>query len=85
MDIEEIREIIKNWAMRESLIRKAYIFGSRAREDYRSDSEIDVVVQLNKLPQDGSEYSTWMYTNKELTGQKGQNRTANQNSYHSCK
>ncbi|MBU2984998.1 nucleotidyltransferase domain-containing protein [Saccharophagus degradans] len=66
MEVEEIKIVLRAWSEKNSIVRKTYLFGSRARKDFRADSDIDIAVQLNKLPQDGSEYSTWMFSADEL-------------------
>ena len=66
MELEALKEIVYKWASETELIRKAYIFGSRARGTETQESDLDVAVQLNTLPGDGSEYATWFFTNKEL-------------------
>lgn len=66
MDINEIKKIISIWAQNETLVRKAYIFGSRARDDYREDSDIDVAVEINKLPGDENSLATWVFESEKL-------------------
>jgi len=66
MDIEEIKIIVANWAKEEPLVTKAYIFGSRARDDYREDSDIDIAVEIKKLPGDGNVLATWIFESDKL-------------------
>ena len=66
MNLDEIKIIVGQWAAENALVRKVYIFGSRARDDFRADSDLDIAIQVNQAPQDGSEYSTWFYFSQEL-------------------
>jgi len=66
MDIEHIKDIIRDWASNEALVTKAYIFGSRARDDYRDDSDIDVAVVIKKQPGDSNVLATWMFESDGL-------------------
>ena len=65
MDIENIKNIIKSWAESEALIKSAYIFGSRARNDYKNDSDLDVAVEIHPL-NDESSYAAWVFEKKKL-------------------
>ena len=60
MDIESIKRVIAGWASREPLVKKVYIFGSRATSDYRDDSDIDVAVEIHRLPGEESITAAWM-------------------------
>jgi uncharacterized protein len=66
VDIVKIKEIIVEWAENEPLVKKVYIFGSRARHDYREDSDLDVAVEINKLPGDSNILATWMFESDKL-------------------
>ena len=60
MDIESIKRIIAGWANREPLVKRVYIFGSRATSDYGDDSDIDVAVEIHRLPGEQSMTAAWM-------------------------
>lgn len=60
MDIESIKRIITDWASKEPLVKKVYIFGSRATNDYGEDSDIDVAVETHRLPGEESITAAWM-------------------------
>lgn len=60
MDIEAIKRIIADWASKEPLVKKVYIFGSRATNDYKEDSDIDIAVEIHRLPGEGSLTAAWM-------------------------
>ena len=60
MDIESIKRIITDWASKEPLVKKVYIFGSRATNDYGEDSDIDVAVEIHRLPGEESITAAWM-------------------------
>ena len=60
MDIKSIKRTIKDWASKEALVKKVYIFGSRATNDYGEDSDIDVAVEIHRLPGEASITAAWM-------------------------
>ena len=60
MDIESIKRIIKDWAGKEPLVKKVYIFSSRATNDYGEDNDIDVAVEIHRLPGEESITAAWM-------------------------
>lgn len=64
--MELLKEIIKKWAESEPLIKEVYIFGSRARNDYRENSDIDIAVKIEKRPNDDSPLATWFYEGNNL-------------------
>lgn len=66
MKLEQIKEIIKNWAIGQPLVRKAYIFGSRARDDWQENSDIDIAVEIKKMKNDENEFTTWIFEKKKL-------------------
>ena len=61
MKQDELISIIANWAKSEPLIREAYLFGSRARNDHGPESDVDIAVKINKQSGDGSEYAGWIF------------------------
>ena len=66
MCIEKIKNIISEWAKNEPLVTKAYIFGSRARNDYLEDSDLDVAVEIRIAPNDENVLTTWMFEHEEM-------------------
>jgi len=52
MNIKELIKIVAQWAHDEPLVTKVYIFGSRARDDYREDSDLDVAVEIKTMAGD---------------------------------
>ncbi|NGM78791.1 nucleotidyltransferase family protein [Burkholderia multivorans] len=67
MDIVEIREIVTEWAASQPLIRKVWLFGSRVRGTERPDSDIDVAVEVRRLPGDSSEWTTFACERERLS------------------
>ena len=57
---ENTKEKIIKWVETEPLVKAAYVFGSRARDDFRSDSDLDIAVELNKPPGDEELLATWV-------------------------
>ncbi len=66
METKQVAEVIRKWAEREPLIRRAYIFGSRARNENDADADLDVAVELNSVPGDLSPLATWFYESDRL-------------------
>ena len=52
--------IIRQWALRNKLIRKVYIFGSFAKEKADSNSDLDIAIMFNKQRGDTDKYTTWI-------------------------
>lgn len=46
MDIDTIKKVVREWAASETIIKEAYIFGSRVFGEYRKDSDLDVAVKV---------------------------------------
>jgi small ligand-binding sensory domain FIST len=47
---DAIRTVVSAWAATEPLVRRIYLFGSRARGDNRPDSDIDLAILNNIDP-----------------------------------
>ena len=65
MDLDALCRTIADWASGKKLIKRVYVFGSRARSDYRPDSDLDIAVELDPAEFPGSDESgglaTWMF------------------------
>ncbi len=59
MDFERLKSVLSEWAKGNPFIKKVFICGSRARNDYREDSDLDIVVEIDQLPFDTTVRSTW--------------------------
>lgn len=66
MEIASIRTLVTQWAASQPLVCKAWIFGSRVRGVERSDSDVDVAIELCTLPGDSSPLVTFMFEKDEL-------------------
>jgi len=66
MGIDEVKKVINSWAQNQPLIKRAFIFGSRARGDHQTDSDLDVAVELHLGGDDNSILSTWMFEEDEM-------------------
>ena len=69
MNTESIKRIIEDWASEEPFVKKVYIFGSRTTNDYGEDSDIDVAVEIHRLPGEESITAAWMDVAKEYREQ----------------
>ena len=66
MGMDEIKKVINLWAKNQPLIKRAFIFGSRARGACQTDSDLDVAVELHLGADDNSILSTWMFEEDEM-------------------
>jgi predicted nucleotidyltransferase len=66
MEREEMAVLVASWAASEPLVRKAYIFGSRAQGDHKSESDLDVAVELQPQPGDSGPLVTWISEAEKL-------------------
>ena len=68
MGVSEVAEVISTWARGKPLVKRVHIFGSRVRGDHRSDSDIDIAVELDPEVFQGVDESgglaTWMFETK---------------------
>jgi hypothetical protein len=75
MTIEEISAAVASWAPGESLVRRVYLFGSRAKGTARPDSDIDLAILHNIDPAvpgtcdpDQEHWFTWWDHKERWTG-----------------
>jgi len=59
MDLEIIKNILIDWVKNKPFIRKVYIYGSRAREDFREDSDLDIALEFDPVDGDENCLTTW--------------------------
>ena len=56
---DETKAIVRAWASSIPEITHVYEFGSRARGDYRPDSDFDIAIRLQARAGDQSPSTTW--------------------------
>ncbi len=65
MNLVLVVENLRVWAAGNPLVLRVWLFGSRTRDDYKSDSDLDVAVELDPSQYGGSDESggiaTWMF------------------------
>jgi predicted nucleotidyltransferase len=66
MDIDDIKKVLRAWAQTQPLVKRAFIFGSRARGDFRSDSDLDVAIEIHLGADDSNILSTWIFEEDEM-------------------
>jgi predicted nucleotidyltransferase len=66
MEIDEVRHIVATWAETEPLVQKVWLFGSRVRGTERPDSDIDIAIEIQKLPNDSCAWTTFVYEKERL-------------------
>ena len=59
----EIDERLRRWATSKELVKRLWVFGSRARGDHRPDSDIDVPVEINHSDESNG-LAPWMFEAK---------------------
>jgi len=68
MNLAPIVEEFQAWATNNPLVLRIWLFGSRTREDYRPDSDLDVAVELDPSMFTGADESggiaTWAFETK---------------------
>lgn len=68
MGATDIARVLAVWAGGKSLVGRLFIFGSRARGDHRSNSDIDIAIELDMSAARGMDESgglvTWMFETK---------------------
>lgn len=55
---------LRQWVASHPEVTRIIVYGSRARGDYRSDSDLDVAVELDKSRWDESPFVIWMSSGK---------------------
>ena len=58
--------IIAGWARSEPVFRKAFLYGSVARNEWKPGSDIDVAIQLNWRPAVEVELAVWGFEGDRL-------------------
>jgi len=56
----EIDERLRRWAVGRALVKRLWVFGSRAHSDHRPDSDIDVAIEINHNDESNG-LATWMF------------------------
>ena len=65
--VDEItKEKVRKWAETEPLVKSAYIFGSRAGNNFREDSDLDVAVELDVSSGDFNIDAAWILNRKKF-------------------
>lgn len=64
-NLEALSVDIALWAEQRLLMKRVWLFGSRVREDFRPDSDLDVAIELDVTAEDESDQSgnmaLWMF------------------------
>lgn len=64
--LEDLQDRVASWARTETLVRKAWLFGSRVRRDHRADSDLDVAVAVFIRTGDADEFTTALCEQAQL-------------------
>jgi predicted nucleotidyltransferase len=66
MELASLRRIVAQWAACQPLVLRAWIFGSRARGTSRSDSDVDVAIEVRALRGDSGPLVTFIFEKDKL-------------------
>lgn len=65
MTLDEIAAVLSDWARTKPLVKRVFVFGSRARGEERADSDLDIAVELDPVafpcPDESGGIATWMF------------------------
>lgn len=64
-DLEHDIDVIRRWAIRNPVIQRVHIFGSRVRGTERADSDLDVAVEHGVMLGDGDHTTTGLFGHSE--------------------
>jgi predicted nucleotidyltransferase len=68
-DLRADADAVSAWASATPVVRRAWLFGSRVLGTHRADSDLDVAIEHDKLPGDGSALTTWICEAKSWRAQ----------------
>lgn len=66
LSIKAMSLAVAKWARAEPLVVKAYVFGSRVKGNSRTDSDLDVAVELLEEPGEDDPGCTWQRDGQRL-------------------
>jgi predicted nucleotidyltransferase len=66
MTLSEYVTTVREWARNQSLVRRAWIFGSRVRGTEHAGSDLDVAIEVIPMPGDENAGATWIGEADEL-------------------
>lgn len=65
MDLESVKDILREWAGKHLDIRTVYIYGSRATGDFNRDSDLDIAIELDPKHSHINGYGLWVSCSEE--------------------
>ncbi len=70
MNLRLIREAVAAWGRGTPQIRRAWLYGSRARGDHRPESDVDIAVEVIPTGEESSDgLATYMFESNEWQSQ----------------
>lgn len=65
--IEPIKRAVCTWAVPLPKVLRVWLFGSRATNTHREDSDVDIAVELDRSLLKGEDpFTHWMFENKRM-------------------
>jgi len=61
MELEAIKAQLTDWSASNSFVLQSYIFGSRVRDDFTNESDLDIALVIYPMPGDSSCLATWIH------------------------
>ena len=60
METDKFIRALRLWAGDKPFIRRVFIFGSRAKNTYTEDSDLDIAIEFEKFENDSNHLATWI-------------------------
>lgn len=65
--IDAIKRAVCTWAKSSPKVRRVWLFGSRAKNTHREDSDIDIAIELDSTLLRGEDpFTHWMFESKPM-------------------
>lgn len=63
--LEDAVAILKSWAIERPFVRRIFVYGSRARGNHSTVSDLDVAIEFDPVEGDWNCLTTWVYEAKK--------------------
>jgi uncharacterized protein len=59
-ELFEVMRVLRAWATKEPFVRRLWVFGSRLRGTQRTDSDLDVALEIDPVGNDEIPLTSWL-------------------------